>query len=253
MYKIFIGLFLLHSTLLLPISLFAQKTADLMLQARQLELLRNESGALEKYKQVLLIDKTNVEALAGASYLCSRIGGREKNNQTKKAIFNTAKIFAEQAIKLNPNSAFSNYVLAVAMGRMALISSTKEKVSASREIKKYIDKAALLDPKFPASWHVIGRYNAAMTELNFAEKTAAKLLFGGLPNGDIKTAIASFEKCRSLDPTYIINLYDLALLYKQVGNKIKARELLTIAINAPLRLQDDEEHKASCRKLLKEL
>ncbi len=249
MKKIFLFLF----TVLFSGYVYSQKTTELLAQAKQQEQARNEMGALDKYKQVLLIDRNNVEALCGASFMCSRCGNREATKEKKIAMFNTAKTFAMQAIKLNPNSSFANYVMAVAMGRMALISGSKDKVAASRDIKKYADKAAQLDPKFAGNWHVIGKYNYAMSNLNFAEKAAANLLFGGLPSGDINTAIANFEKCRAIDPLYIANLYDLAVAYKENKNVAKAKEILNIAINAPLRIQDDEEHKNNCRKLLKTL
>lgn len=230
----------------------AQSANDYVSQAIKMEQAKNEVAALDKYKKALLIDKNNVEALCGASFMCSRIGNREKDEAKKKAFFNTAKLFAEQALKLNANSSRANYIMAVAMGRMALISGSKDKVAASRDIKKHADLAVKLDPKNSGAWHVLGKYNYEVSNLNFAERGAAKILFGGLPPGDNKTAIKCYEKCKSIDGTYLINLHDLALAYKQDDQLEKAKETLKLAVSLNERFQDDASIKAACQKLLKE-
>lgn len=180
------------------------------------------------------------------------VGNREKDDSKKKAFFNTAKLFAEQALKLNANSSRANYVMAVAMGRMAMISGSKDKVAASRDIKKYADHAIKIDPKNSSAWHVLGKYNYEVSNLNFAERGAAKILFGGLPPGDNKTAIKCYEKCKSLDGTFIMNLLDLGISYHKNDQVEKAKETLKLAVSLHERFQDDASIKASCQKLLKE-
>ena len=89
--------------------------------------------------------------------------------------------------------------------------------------------------------------------MNFAERGAAKLLFGGLPPGDNLTAIQCYEKCKLLDAAYITNLLDLAKSYVQEKQKEKARQLLNQALRLPERQQDDPTYKAECKKLLQEI
>ncbi|HNF72476.1 MAG TPA: hypothetical protein PLP34_08680, partial [Chitinophagaceae bacterium] len=143
----------------LQVSVNAQSVSELISQAQKLELQKNESAALEKYKQALLTDKHNLDALCGASFMCARIGNRETNSDKKNAYFRTAKVFAEEAMKINPNSSNANYMMAVAMGRIALISGPRDKVAASRDIKKYASAAVKLDPAQRGAWHVLGKYN----------------------------------------------------------------------------------------------
>jgi len=231
----------------------AQTAADLVRQADQLEKDRKEEAALAKYKEALKLEPTNLEALCGASFMCSRVGNREANKSMKEAYFKTAKIYAEGALKKNAANAEANYVMAVAMGRMALISGSKDKVAASRDIYKYAQKAVQIDPRYALAWHVLGKYNFEVSNLNFAEKGAANMLFGGLPSGDIKTAIACYEKCKSLDPGFILNLLDLAKAYKQNDQKDKAKAVLQQGINTPVRTQDDPANIAECKKMLSSL
>ena len=192
--RIFFGISLLFS-----FSGFSQQASDYILQAQKLEASKNEVAALDKYKQALLLEKNNLDALCGASLMCNRIGNRESDETKKKAFFRTAHIFAEEALKMNPKSSKANYVMAVAKGRIAMISGPKDKVAASRDIKKFADNAVRFDPSNAAAWHVLGKYNYEISNLNFAERGAAKILFGGLPPGDNHTAIQCYEKCKSLD------------------------------------------------------
>ncbi len=228
----------------------AQSAADLVLQGDQLEKDRKEEAALAKYKDALKLEPTNLDALCGASFMCSRVGNRQTSKTLKEAYFKTAKIYAEGALKKNPGSAEANYVMAVAMGRLALISGSKDKVAASRDIYKYAQKAVQINPRYALAWNVLGKYNYEVSNLNFAEKGAANMLFGGLPPGDLKTAIANYEKCKSLDPGFILNLLDLGKAYKQNDQKDKAKAVWQQAINTPVRTQDDPENIAECKKLL---
>jgi len=240
-------------SLLLSFSGFSQQASDYVLQAQKLEVSRNEVGALDKYKQALLLEKNNLDALCGASLMCNRIGNRESDETKKKAFFRTAHVFAEEAIKINPKSSKANYVMAVAKGRIAMISGPKDKVAASRDIKKFADNAVRLDPNNAAAWHVLGKYNYEISNLNFAERGAAKLLFGGLPPGDNRTAIQCYEKCKSLDAAFITNLFDLSKSYLQEKQNDKARQLLNQALRVAERQQDDAARKVDCKKLLQEI
>lgn len=232
------------------ITLKAQTVAQLIKQAEAEIAKRNETEALQLFKQVLIKDRTNILALQGASLMCCRSGDKLATMAERKNIFNAAKGFGLEAVRLAPNNADSYYVLAVAIGRAAMLGSAKEKIAASRSLKSYIDKCVSLNPNHAHGWHVIGRYNYEIGNLNFAERNAANLLFGGLPKGDLNTAIKSFEKCRSIDPTYILNMLDLAKAYKKAGNLPKTKELLNIIPTLPQRTYDDAKHKLEAKTLL---
>jgi tetratricopeptide (TPR) repeat protein len=228
----------------------AQTPNDFIKQAETKLIQRDELKALNLYKNALLKDGNNVKALIGTSILCCKCGNRQATLEARKAMFITAKQYAIKAIQLEPNNAESNYAMSVAMGRMALISSTKDKVAASRDIKKYADRTIALNPNFAFGWHVLGRYNYELSKLNFAEKAMANLLLGGLPNGDIKTAITCYEKCQALDKTYITNLLDLAKALKDNKQYKEAKAICKEISTLPLRTFDDESFKTEAAKLL---
>jgi tetratricopeptide (TPR) repeat protein len=229
---------------------FAQTADELVQQANKAMNGMKETEALDLYKQALAKEGNNIAALCGASFMCSRVGNRQTTTSAKKAYFKEAKAYALKSVKLSPNSSTANYVSAVAMGRMALISGSKEKVAASRDIKRYAEQAIKLNPKNAKAYSVLGTWHKAVTNLNFAEKAAANMLFGGIPDGDIKTAISNFEKCRQLDPSYIHNYLELGMAYKQTGDKANAKEVLQAGLKQANNTPDDDKIKGEIKKLL---
>ncbi|MFB6453653.1 hypothetical protein ACE38W_00150 [Chitinophaga sp. Hz27] len=242
------------SLLLFTALLAKSQTVDEMVaQAKQLETQMKEQEAFDKDKEILKIDPNQFDALVQASEMSSRIGNRQKEKADKTTWFNQAKDYAQQALKINPNSAMANYVMAVAMGRMALISGAKDKVAASKDVKKYAELAIKFDPKMGQAWHVLGKWNFEVANLNVFERSAAKMLFGGLPDGSLTNAIADYEKCRQLAPGFILNYYELARAYKANDQQDKAIEVLKKALTLRNVTYDDTSIKADCKKMLDDL
>ena len=212
-----------------------------------------EEEALEKFKAALKSDPNNYEAAWNASIMCSRIGNRQPDDTKKKEYFVIAKQYAVKALKLNPNDAESNYSMAVAMGRMALISGAKDKVAASRDIKNYADLAVKLNPNHAGAWHVLGKWNFEVANLNFAERAVANSLFGGIPDGDINKSIDCYNKAINLDQNDILFYLDLANAYHNIESDAKAIDTLKKGIALKPRVKDDSNYLLQCKKLLEEL
>lgn len=233
--------------------LYAQTADELVEQAKQLEKQMNEGVALARYKDAIKIQPDNLAALIGASELCSREGYRQKDSDEKVRNYDEAKAYAEQALKLAPENADANYVMAVAMGRKALIAGAKEKVAASKEVKKYAELAIKFNPNYAKAYHVLGKWNYEVANLNTFEKAAAKMLFGGLPDGSLTSAISNYEKCRKLDPSFVLNYLELARAYKENDEQDKTIEVLKKAVSLRSIYQDDTDLKSQCKKMLEGL
>ncbi len=229
----------------------AQSTKDFFEKGKKLEKELDEKAAFEEYKRAIAINSKHIESLCSASLMCSRIGNRESSSSSKKAYFTAAKNYATKALALNENYADANYVMAVAMGRMALISGTKEKVGASRNIHKYSKRCTQLDPKHAEGWMLLGKYNYEISNLNFAEKSAANLLFGGLPEGDINSAIQCLEKSVSLNNKSVLAHLELGKSYLHANKKDEAKKILKAAASLNIIVFDDTRLKNECAALLK--
>lgn len=245
--------FFLTVLVLFPLCSIAQSAADFNKKAETAMTAMKEKEALLHYKSALEKDPNNITALCGAGFICTRIGNRESNATLKKSFFNTARNFADKAVKLNPNNAEAHYVMAVAMGRIALISGSKDKVAASRDIKKHIDKSLALNAQNGKAWNVLGKWNYEVANLNFAERGAANLLFGGIPDGSIKKAIECYEKCASLDPSYVLNYLELGKAYLNNGENAKAKAIWQKGLGMPNKMEGDDVLKKEMQAAINKL
>lgn len=234
-------------------SAFAQTSGDL---ARADSLFKNyqEQEALRAYNQILEQDPDNFEALWHSSLLYSRLGNQFEEEDKEKKYYMTAKERAEQALAIDPVHTQSNFVMSVAMGQMALIVGAKERVAASRDIKKYADRSIEADSTNPGPWHVLGRWHYEISDLNFAERLAANVLFGGVPSGASKEKGAEYiEKAIDINPNFLLYYYDLAKTYEELGEEDKAIATCQKAIQRPNVAPDDPKIKDDCRELIDDL
>lgn len=241
--------------LLVPFILTAQPDiSQLERQADSLYQQYEEEQALELYHQVLQDDPNHYKALWRTSFLYSRIGNRMENEDEQEEYYNRGIDFAERALEVDSTDVQSNFVMSVAMGRKALISGARERVSASRDIKKYVDRALEYDSTHAGAWHVLGRWNFKIANLSWIERTAANTLFGGIP-GDASNekAAQNIEKAIELNDQYVLYYYDLATVYEEMGRDQEAIETCQRALELSNLTPDDEQVKEDCRELIDDL
>lgn len=245
-------LLLIFSLLLLSIfSLLSQDIQVLIKEGKRLEKIPDEKAAFSKFKLILKHDPGNLYALTKCSELCSRIGKREKDPGSRDSYYNAAVIYAKNALRLFPQSDEANVVMGIALGRSSLVKSGKEKIAAAKEIKHYAETALKYNPSNFKAWHIIGKWNFEVSNLNLLERAAAKVLYGGLPNASLKNAIYAYEKARVLNPNFLLNYLELAKAYKKNNEKQKSIELLKTLLNLPSQIEDDPLIKNETTALLK--
>ena len=234
-------------------SAFAQTEQSLATEAVALEKNLNEPAALEKWKQVARLNPANYVALCKSSELYSRLGIAQPSTKGKMSYYNSGKSFAEAAIKLKPAEAEGYYVLSVAMGRLALTGPNKDKIAAVKAIKSNAEKAIRLNPSHGRAWHVLGKWHYEVSGLNFMERTAVKLFYGGFPEASIEASIQAYEKTQRLEPNFALNHLELAKAYHRAGQDAKAKALLQRLAAMPNKTGDDNRVKAEGKSLMKEL
>lgn len=227
----------------------AQDLVALQKEAERLEL-SNYEAAYAKYQEILKIQPINLNAICKCSELCSTIGHRQTDKKLKIEYFKTARHFAEIALRLSPNSSEANFVMAIAMGRMALILSGKEKMEAVNEIKKYAELSIKANPNNYKPYHILGRWHFEVSNLGAIEKAAARIFYGGLPPASLKEAIYNYEKSMSLNPEATVNYTELAKSYERNREKARAIALLNKLQTLPEKSQDDARVKAEGKRLL---
>lgn len=226
---------------------------SLHLKADSLYENYEETEALRAYENILEEEPENYKALWRASFLYSRIGNRKDDNEQQQEYFNKAISLAEKALQEDSTDVHSNFAMSVAMGRKALIASTRERVAASRDIKKYVDRALAQDSTHAGSWHVLGRWHFKVANLNFVERLAANTLFGGIP-GDASNdkAVRAIKRAVDLKDKYVLYHHDLAMVYDEMGEREKAIEACQMALKQETLTPDDPKLKEECRNWIKD-
>ncbi len=245
----FLSLFLF--SIHISINSFSQDINAIIKEADRLEIVPDEKAAFVKFKEALKIQPNNLHALVKCAELCSSIGNRETNTKTRDDYFKVSLIYAKTAYKLYPESDAANVAMSIAVGRIALLKSGKEKIASVKELKAYVDKAIAINPNNFRAWHILGKWHYELSNLNGFERTAAKIIYGTLPASSLASSIACYEKAKALTNNFALNYLELAKAYKRNGEKAKAIAQLNYLLTLPNKVQDDEKIKGEARGLLK--
>jgi tetratricopeptide (TPR) repeat protein len=229
-----------------------QDVSVLLQEARLLENAMKESASFQKYREVLKIQAANHDALVKCSELCARIGKRQPTAAGTEDYYTAAKTYARTALSLYPKSSEANCVMAMALGRLAMTKSGKEKIEAARNIRTYVDAALAYDDGNFKAWHILGRWHYELSSLNFIERAAVKVFFGGIPESSLNASIQAFEKARALAPGFVLNYLELARAYQKSGDRKTANGLLQAMLRLPDHTEDDPANKSEARRYLEE-
>lgn len=240
-------------TILLYSFVIAQDMQPLLAEAAQLEKNLKENEALEIYQSVLKLQPANNTALLRAAELSGRIGSRFKDSRQKASAYGNARYYAERALKQKENLAEAYYVMSLSSLQLASVNKGKDKAAYLRDMKFYADSSLLFNPSHAGSLYLTGKWNIEIEELNPAEKTAIKVLFGGMPKASLQDAIQYFEKARIANQWMLVNYLDLAKAYVKDHRTDRAIEVLNKMVKMPPRTGDDEALKGEGRKLLASL
>ena len=232
---------------------FAQDTKTLLKDAQQLEIVFKDNDALQKYLQILKSEPNHLVALCKSSELYSKLGKRQTTKQKQSEFYVSAKQYAEKALKVNESSAEANFVMAMAMGRMAMQNSGKEKIKAVKDIKHYAERCIQLEPGNFKGYHVLAKWHYEVSDLSSLERWLVKITYGALPPSSLDDAIRNYEKSKQLNPGFILNYLELAKAYHRNDEDKKAIVHLQAMLKLPNTQADDNSIKDEGRKLLKEL
>ncbi|MEP7258542.1 MAG: hypothetical protein ABI687_09140 [Flavitalea sp.] len=238
---------------LFPMTLAAQDIPSLLLDGANLEKSFHDQEALQKYIEVLKREPNHLQALCKSSELYNVLGKRQASKEKQKEYYNAGREYAVRAIKVNPNYADANFVMAISLGRIALVSSGEDKIKAVKEIKNYADNCIRLDPSSYKGYHVLGKWHYEVSDLSSMERWLVKLTYGALPKSSLEESILNYEKSMRLNPRFLLNYLELAKACIRKEDKNKAASLLETMMKLPPISSDDIKIKAMGKKMLEEL
>ena len=212
-------------------------------------------AALRHYESALAIDSVNSHALQMASLSAVDLGEGTSDRAQSADLFRLGQKYGRRAVAVAPGDAESYFNLARALGRAALNVGVRDRVKYAVEIRDQALAALKIDPNHPGALHVMGMWNAEVMRLNGFEKFFAKNFLGGRIFGIAtwKDAVSNLERAVQVDPTRLTHKLDLGLIYRDVGEKAKAREQLEAVINGAQTDVNDPVYKRQAQQALAKL
>mgnify|MGYP001589663264 CR=1 FL=1 len=240
----------LAATLLVSAPLAAQSAAEHVALGNRDRDAMNAAGALRHYQEAARMEPTNVEALWRASREAIDLG--EFNDAQRDSLYTVGEDFARRAVAADAKSAMAHFALAKAIGRRALSLGARERVKFAGDVRREALESLRLDSLNPGALHVMGMWHANIMRLSGFSRFMAKNLLGGKTFGEANwdDAAKALERAAALEPERMVHALDLAGVYRDRGDKDKARELYKrVGGLKPLDYNDKNYQKQAEREL----
>src|SRR3954467_672926 len=224
----------------------AQSAADHVALGDKEYVAMNAPAALQHYEEAIKIDPKNYEALWKASRSAVDLGSFERNDEKREAEFKNAELLARRAVEVNPGDAEGHFNLARALGKNALSQGPRARIKYATDVRTHALECLKINPKHAGCLHVMGMWNAEVMRLNGFTRMLAKNLLGGKVFDSASWAEARryMEESVASEPNRIVHHVDLAGVYRDTGDKAKARAEWQAAMKLPNADYNDRQYKA---------
>lgn len=246
-------LVLIAATVLSSGSLSAQSAAEHLVLGDRDRASMNAASALRHYQEAIRIDPSNAVALWSASREAVDLG--EFNESGRDSLYRLGEQFARRAVQADPMSSMAHFALAKAIGKRALSLGARERVKYAREVRKEAMESLKLDSTNAGALHVMGSWHANVMRLSGVSRFLAKNLLGGkvFDEANWKDAAAFLERAAAVEPDRITHRLDLAGVYRDRGEKAKAREQYDLALKLKPAEYNDKSYQQQADRELKDL
>lgn len=199
---------------------------------------RDGAQALMHFREALALDTANYAANWKAARILVDIGLSLPSAQKaqRDSLYIEARQFAERAVRADPNGADGHYMVAVAIGRVALNLGARERIRLARVIRDEALRATELNPRHDGALHVLGRWNAEIQRLPGITKFFARTFLGASifseatwPNSEMYLTQAV-----AIAPDNIYHHLDLAETLVDMKKYAEARTQLERVAELPL-------------------
>ena len=231
----------------------AQTAADHIALGDKEYVAMNAPAALAHYEEAMKVDPRSYEALWKASRSAVDLGSFERNDTKRETYFKNAELYARRAVEVNPADAEGHFHLARALGKNALTQGPRARIKYATDVRNHALECLKINPKHAGCLHVMGMWNAEVMRLNGFTRMLAKNLLGGQVFGSANWNEAKryMEESVANEPDRIVHHVDLAGVYRDMGDKAKARAEYQAVMTMPNRDYNDRQYKAEADAALR--
>lgn len=181
--------------------------------------------------------------------------GEDVKGEERRRLIAASVAHAREAVSGSPEGAEGHAWLAATLGRQALHEGPKTRLALAREIKSEADRALELDPRLARAYHVRGVWNRRIASMSLVERSVARTLLGGVPQGaSLENSFRDLQKAVELEPDYVNHRLELARTLQKLKRHADARRELEKAVSLPATSSArDAQYQAEARALLGKL
>lgn len=209
--------------------------------------------ALQFFLPAEKLEPNNAELLVRIARQYRHLMSDTSSKKEKLRLGHISLGFAQRAATLAPNNAEAQLSPAISYGKMLPSMGSKEQVDASPRIKEAVDRTLKLNPKNDTAWHILGRWNRVLADMNPLKRMLAGALYGNLPVTTNEAAEKCLLKAIATNPNRLMHYIELGRIYSAMGRKEDARKFIEKGLSMPNKEKDDPEMRTIGQELLKKL
>src|SRR5205085_6007701 len=163
--------------------LAAQSPDDLIEKGKVFDRKFQANNALMLYLWAEKAEPKNPDLLVRIARQYRYLMTDASDTQDKLRLGHIALDYSERAAACGPKDCDAQLAPAITLGKMLPYMPTKEQISATPQIKGSIDKALAINPNNDTAWHILGRWNRVLADVNSMKRFLGGLIYGRLPKG----------------------------------------------------------------------